>query len=266
MVDHEIYSFDSKKEELSVEALKEQMSAKLKYVISDKDHFDPYESLKKQKQKDKIIIPPKYTQFDKIRNYGGKIEDPFAINTTNIGDMEARVFTHKLHMDLPQKRDDAIRLIQATFDKAKDLKAGMSKPGSNGTVTAKRVYDVRPMLQAIPYRLFHVINDDQSILTDNLPIKTQSFSQMTDDGQKEVLKAKYQSNLGQVLVSFDDKFNQDDKGNAEKKKALYKWDHQEGLDTEVGKTLLGKRANGQRDATQFEHIRDYAMSLKKNSA
>ena len=68
------------------------------------------------------------------------------------------------------------------------------------------------------------------------------------------------------MVSFDDKFNQDDKGNAEKKKALYKWDHQEGLDTEVGKTLLGKRANGQRDATQFEHIRDYAMSLKKNSA
>ena len=60
--------------------------------------------------------------------------------------MRARVFTHKLHQDMPQKRDEAIKLIQASFDKAKDLKVGMSKPGSNGTVTAKKVYDVRPLL------------------------------------------------------------------------------------------------------------------------
>ena len=84
--------------------------------------------------------------------------------------MRARVFTHKLHQGVPQKRDEAVKLIQATFDKAKDLKVGMAKPGSNGTVTAKRVFVVKPMLQALPYKLYHVINDDQGILEDNMPV------------------------------------------------------------------------------------------------
>ena len=62
-----------------------------------------------------------------------------------------------------------------------------------------------------------------------------------------MLKAKYQQNLGQVLVSFEDKFNVDAKGNADKKKALYKWDHIESLGEKTGKTLLGKRTNSERD-------------------
>jgi len=50
---------------------------------------------KKMKQSKKIIIPHKFLQFDAIRKYGGKIEDPFALNTENNG--ESRVFTHEEH-------------------------------------------------------------------------------------------------------------------------------------------------------------------------
>ena len=67
---------------------------------------------------------------------------------------------------------------------------------------------------------------------------------MTDDGQKEALKTKYQNNLGQAMVSYDDKFNQDAKGNCEKKKALYKWDHTQEVPAKIGQTLLGKRTHG----------------------
>ena len=73
-------------------------------------------------------------------------------------------------------------------------------------------------------------------------------------------------NMGQVLVSFDDKFNTDAKGIPDKKKALYKWDHTESLPEKTCKTLLGKRSNSEREANQFEHVRDYATSMKKNSA
>jgi len=37
LVDRNIYNFDSKKEEMSLDQIKDRMSEKLKYVLSDKD-------------------------------------------------------------------------------------------------------------------------------------------------------------------------------------------------------------------------------------
>ena len=59
------------------------MSEKLKYVMSDKDAYDPYEGQKKEKLSKSIIIPSKFTALDKVHRYGGKIEDPFKLNVIN---------------------------------------------------------------------------------------------------------------------------------------------------------------------------------------
>lgn len=70
------------------------MSEKLKFVLSNKDVYDPLENQKKARLAKKIIIPSRYTQHDKINRYGGKIEDPFKfLNIHNKGDFDERVFT-----------------------------------------------------------------------------------------------------------------------------------------------------------------------------
>lgn len=45
----------------------------------------------------KIIIPAKFTAHDKINRYGGKIEDPFKVNTINPHEIDERVFTSEFH-------------------------------------------------------------------------------------------------------------------------------------------------------------------------
>jgi len=60
----------------------------------------------------------------------------------------------------------------------------MVKPGSNGNVTAKRVYELKPMLQTIPHKIIHVINDDSQVLEDNMPVvmkQNVGFSQLSND-------------------------------------------------------------------------------------
>lgn len=59
------------------------MSEKLKFVLSSKEVYDPFEGQKKARNAKKIIIPSKYRAHDKINTYGGKIEDPFKLNTMN---------------------------------------------------------------------------------------------------------------------------------------------------------------------------------------
>jgi uncharacterized membrane protein len=73
------------------------MSEKLKYVLSNKDTYDPSEGQKKMRMSKKIIIPSKFTAHDKISKYGGKIEDPFIVNIENKHEMEQRVFTAPEH-------------------------------------------------------------------------------------------------------------------------------------------------------------------------
>jgi hypothetical protein len=65
---------------VSADELKQRMSEKLKFILSDKDTFDPYEFQKKERMSKKIIIPARFTAHDKINHYGGKIEDPFKVN------------------------------------------------------------------------------------------------------------------------------------------------------------------------------------------
>lgn len=69
------------------------MSEKLKFVLSNKDTYDPFEGQKKARLAKKIIIPSRFTALDKINRYGGKIEDPFKLNTENQGDIDKIVFT-----------------------------------------------------------------------------------------------------------------------------------------------------------------------------
>jgi hypothetical protein len=45
----------------------------------------------------KIIIPAKFTAHDKINRYGGKIEDPFIVNTIDPHEIDERVFTSEVH-------------------------------------------------------------------------------------------------------------------------------------------------------------------------
>ena len=97
LVDREIYKFNQGEEKMSAKELKEKKSEKLKYVLSNKDTYDPYEGQKKVKMSKKILIPAKFIAHDKIHTYGGKIEDPFRTNILNPHEMEQRVFTHETH-------------------------------------------------------------------------------------------------------------------------------------------------------------------------
>ena len=80
------------------------MSEKLKFLLSDKESFDPFEGQKKNKKSKQFKIPSKFIASDKIHVYGGKIEDPFNINTQNINEIEGRVFTAQIHRKDPAKR------------------------------------------------------------------------------------------------------------------------------------------------------------------
>ena len=73
------------------------MSEKLKYVLSNKDTYDPYEGQKKMTMSSKIVVPAKYKIIDKTLKFGGKIEDPFKLNVLNRDEAEQRVFTSIEH-------------------------------------------------------------------------------------------------------------------------------------------------------------------------
>lgn len=75
------------------------LSEKLKFVLSNQDHFDPYEGQKKQKKSRQCNVPASFVAFDKIERFGGKIADPFAINVEAKEEIEARVFTSKHEKD-----------------------------------------------------------------------------------------------------------------------------------------------------------------------
>lgn len=240
---------------MSAQELKERMSEKLKYVLSGKDSYDCYEGHNKLRMSKKIIIPSKFTALDKIHRYGGKIEDPFLVNLENKHEMENRVFTAAEHQKLESKRVAGIKQIQDTFDKAKTIQVGMTKPGSHGKVTAKRVFEVQPLLTALPHKIIHVINDDSAALTENLTPGTT---------KEEIAKLKklHGSNNGQILVNYLDQLDND------KKFALYRWDAEQTLPEDVAKVTLGKRAapDGLNSTTQLEHVRNYCFSQHQNDS
>lgn len=98
------------------------------------------------------------------------------------------------------------------------------------------------MFQAINQKVLSVMNEDQSALTENLPIKNIqniAFSQLQDDDpvRQEVQNRIYKinSNNGQALVKYLDQLDQ------EEKLALYRWDHQVPLPAGIAKATLGSR-------------------------
>lgn len=254
------------KEELAVEyqLLNQKISEKLKFVLSDKDTFDPWENQKKTKKSKQIQISAKYRVQDKIRVYGGGIEDPFKINLQNINEIEKRVFTAPAHQRDPQKRLMAIDLINKTFDKAKEIHVGMQKPGKSN-VYAKKVYNIFPQFDALPHRVLHVMNDDKAGMYEKFPIinaskmnqmsQSNEFDEVKD--QIEAMKDRYKKNNGQMLVNFVDKVDD------EKKLALYKFNHQEKMPSDLVQATLGKRGVTDRDlevATHYEFVRDYGFT------
>lgn len=139
----------------------------------------------------------------------------------------------------------------------------MVKPGSNGKVTATRVYQFKPLFQAIQQKIIHVLNEDENVLTENLPVEmaAHGLSKIAeDDPRKEQVKQiveKLKNNNGQMLINYFDNLEN------EKKFALYRWDHQENSSTEVQKATLGRRISSTKDLDQlyqFEHLRNYSYS------
>jgi hypothetical protein len=47
---------------------------------------------------------------------------------------------------------------------------GIEKPGSNGKVIAKNVYDIFPKFEALPLKIMQVTNDDAHFMEENMPI------------------------------------------------------------------------------------------------
>jgi hypothetical protein len=177
LADRDVYTlnstggpFENEVEKLNASELKDKMSEKLKYILSNKDTYEPFEKQKKVKLSKQIIIPQKFVHYDRIQVFGGKIEDPFRTNILNPHEMEERVFTHPAHASKEFKKLDGVKQIEKTFDKVKNIKVGMTKPDSNGKVVAKKVYDLKPMFSALAHKVLHVLTDDGGALTENLPV------------------------------------------------------------------------------------------------
>ena len=106
----------------------------------------------------KFNVPHSFIAYNKIERFGGKIADPFELNTQNKQEIESRVFTSK-HDQNPTKRALAIKLIEDSFKNSKSIKVGMSKPGKPGVV-AKNVLPILPSFQAMSHKVLQVTNDE----------------------------------------------------------------------------------------------------------
>ena len=94
----------------------------------------------------------------------------------------------------------------------------MAKPGSNGTITAKKVFSFNPSLLTLPHKILHVINDDSNAMEDKMPVREEQGLSQSVNPNVLKLKNRYHENNGQILVNFID--TQDN----EKKLALYRYD------------------------------------------
>jgi len=92
LVNHDIYKFPADSEQSAAD-IKAKMSEKLKYVLSEKDSYDPHEGLMKMPKAKNIVIHQRYIEEEKIKTYGGKIADPFKLNIHESKEVEGRVFT-----------------------------------------------------------------------------------------------------------------------------------------------------------------------------
>lgn len=111
----------------------------------------------------------------------------------------------------------------------------MTKPGSNGNITAKNVFSLNPSLVTLPHKVLHVKNDDVNALEDKIPVREEIGLSQSLNPLAQELKNKYHLNNGQILVNFHD--NQEN----EKKLALYRFDDTNKIPGDLLKQTLGKR-------------------------
>lgn len=118
----------------------------------------------------------------------------------------------------------------------------MVKPDSNGKVIAAKVYDVKPFFKALQHKIIHVLNEDDNVLTENLPVDTPAqghFSQIPENdprrNQIDNICTNMRNNNGQMLLNYYDNLEN------EKKFALYRWDHQKDSSADFQGMTLGKR-------------------------
>lgn len=67
LVDRDVYKLnvpENSDAKAEADALKAKMSEKLKYILSDKETYDPFENKKQVKLSKQIIIPQKFIKFD----------------------------------------------------------------------------------------------------------------------------------------------------------------------------------------------------------
>lgn len=57
------------------------MTEKIKFLLSGKETFDPYEGVRKNKNSNKYNVAQSYLAYSKIERFGGKTTDPFEVGT-----------------------------------------------------------------------------------------------------------------------------------------------------------------------------------------
>ena len=163
-------------------------------------------------------------------------------------------------------RVKAIKLINQSFKDAKDIKVGMAKPGSDGKVTAKRVIDLVPHMQAASMKFMTVVNDDLSAIEENIPASSftadKTVAQLNKDPKVKKETKEYRTNYnqsnGQAIIEYQEK--------TEKKMALYRYDTviPAGKNTIQASYSDNKpKAKELREVVQLSHVRNYGY-LKQN--
>lgn len=187
-------------------------------------------------------VPQSFTAYHKIERFGGKIADPFELNTQNKQEIEGRVFTSKHDKANPGKQALAVKLIENSFKNSKSIKVGMSKPGKTGVV-AKNVMPIMPSFLAMSHKVLQVTNDECAALWE------EKLEGITD---RQAVERRCNLGNGQLLV------NQREDVHAEKKFMLCRLNSHQKMSKNL-KQELGTEKSAL-EAHQFESIRNYAYS------
>jgi hypothetical protein len=143
---------------------------------------------------------------------------------------------------------------------------GYVQPGSNGAVTAAKVYNLHPSMVTLPLKIVQVNNQDDAAVEEDMPFDNLGGHSQKQETPEEIeLKKKYHKNNGLLILNFNDQAEN------EKKFALYRYDHQKQAPSALSKIALGKRPPPKsiselEAVTQFEHIKNYSFSQYHNKS
>lgn len=97
------------------------------------------------RQEKKIKIPARYEIIDKVNKWGVDIRNPIAVRRNEKRDQLDNQAVFTIERD-KNKKDLAVKQIEARFKQAKMLKVGMAKGQEFPGVVAEKIIDIFPML------------------------------------------------------------------------------------------------------------------------